>query len=271
MDYATKDFEEYFRWEPTGEPNKYVLVCKKNCWLNFSCLIRYDWRELKDKIPNWEYKILRTREKINKYDKEPENPLCDICIYIDTEYSQINKFNYLIYPEPEGVLMIVHTGICSLIKEKACSNSYSIGVYDITICTKYYPCKPGQPVLIYDCGEEIRYCVDFFNKKDTEAEKKKIRDKMLEKQRKKLLEKEVLDELIKEGLMFPDAEKRPHIPREVVDAVWRRDKGRCVYCGSNKELQLDHIIPFSKGGATTFENLQLLCRTCNNKKSNNIG
>ncbi|WP_083854474.1 HNH endonuclease [Teichococcus cervicalis] len=35
-------------------------------------------------------------------------------------------------------------------------------------------------------------------------------------------------------------------------------------------LQGDHVIPFSKGGHTTWENYQLLCKPCNVKKSNSI-
>ena len=74
-----------------------------------------------------------------------------------------------------------------------------------------------------------------------------------------------------EGEIFPEANKRPPILKEVVDVVWRRNGGKCVYCGSTENLQLDHIIPFSKGGATTVENLQLLCQKCNLQKSNKIG
>lgn len=90
-------------------------------------------------------------------------------------------------------------------------------------------------------------------------------------QRKRELEKIVTQELIDSGELFGEQPKRPPIPREVVDAVYKRDGGRCVYCGSTENLQLDHIIPFSKGGATTIENLQLLCQKCNLGKSNHIG
>ena len=34
---------------------------------------------------------------------------------------------------------------------------------------------------------------------------------------------------------------------------------------------IDHIIPFSKGGNSTWRNLQILCESCNLKKSNKIG
>ena len=99
----------------------------------------------------------------------------------------------------------------------------------------------------------------------------KIKEKLLAKKRKQDLEKAALQELMDEGEIFPEANKRPPIPKEVVDVVWRRDGGKCVYCGSTENLQLDHIIPFSKGGATTVENLQLLCQKCNLQKSNKIG
>jgi len=52
--------------------------------------------------------------------------------------------------------------------------------------------------------------------------------------------------------------------------VWRRDGGKCVECGSNQNLEYDHIIPFSKGGSNTDRNIQLLCESCNRKKSHKI-
>lgn len=104
-----------------------------------------------------------------------------------------------------------------------------------------------------------------------EAEKKEIATRLKEKHRRRQLEKIVEQELIDSGELFGEQPKRPPIPRAVVDAVYKRDGGRCVYCGSTENLQLDHIIPFSKGGATTVENLQLLCQKCNLEKSNKIG
>lgn len=55
--------------------------------------------------------------------------------------------------------------------------------------------------------------------------------------------------------------------------VFQRDNYRCVECGaSNKEtiLNLDHILPVSKGGETIIQNLQTLCRECNLGKSDAI-
>lgn len=104
-----------------------------------------------------------------------------------------------------------------------------------------------------------------------EREKAEIAAQLKERQRRRDLEKQVRLELIDSGELFGDQTKRPPIPRDVVDAVYRRDGARCVYCGSTENLQLDHIIPFSKGGATSLENLQLLCQKCNLEKSNKIG
>ncbi len=57
-----------------------------------------------------------------------------------------------------------------------------------------------------------------------------------------------------------------HIPAAVRDAVFARDKGRCTYtgpdgkrCGSTHNFQIDHIVPFARGGTASVKNLRLLC------------
>jgi hypothetical protein len=63
---------------------------------------------------------------------------------------------------------------------------------------------------------------------------------------------------------------RASIPSAIRTEVWRRDQGGCVTCGSKENLQFDHIIPVALGGATSAQNLQLLCRQCNLAKSAGI-
>lgn len=105
-------------------------------------------------------------------------------------------------------------------------------------------------------------------------ERNEIKQAVLKKERKKMIERETLDELIGEGKVFNIYTKkegnRAIIPMDIASAVWNRDGGRCSMCGSRENLEFDHIIPVSKGGATTFRNLQLLCKRCNLIKSNNI-
>jgi 5-methylcytosine-specific restriction endonuclease McrA len=48
--------------------------------------------------------------------------------------------------------------------------------------------------------------------------------------------------------------------------VMVRDRQLCVYCKTNKELTIDHVIPVSRGGKSTFENCVTACKPCNNKK-----
>ncbi|MBK6688349.1 MAG: HNH endonuclease [Deltaproteobacteria bacterium] len=73
----------------------------------------------------------------------------------------------------------------------------------------------------------------------------------------------------KAPLPFEQTVREP-IPEAVRTEVWRRDAGRCVTCGSNQNLEFDHIIPVSKGGATSARNLQLLCKPCNLTKAAHI-
>lgn len=63
---------------------------------------------------------------------------------------------------------------------------------------------------------------------------------------------------------------RMAIPLEVRRTVFERDGGHCVECGSNFDLQYDHVVPVALGGATTVANLQLLCSGCNQRKGATI-
>jgi 5-methylcytosine-specific restriction endonuclease McrA len=59
---------------------------------------------------------------------------------------------------------------------------------------------------------------------------------------------------------------RQPIPDQVKLYVWQRDGGACVRCGSNRDLEYDHVIPLALGGSNTARNLQLLCADCNGLK-----
>ena len=65
-------------------------------------------------------------------------------------------------------------------------------------------------------------------------------------------------------------ERKRRVSSSVKREVWRRDKGRCVNCGSRENLEYDHIIPFSKGGSNTARNIELLCEQCNRSKGAKI-
>jgi 5-methylcytosine-specific restriction endonuclease McrA len=50
--------------------------------------------------------------------------------------------------------------------------------------------------------------------------------------------------------------------------IFKRDNSKCQYCGTKFHLTIDHIIPKSRGGEDTWENLVTACIKCNNSKGN---
>lgn len=66
--------------------------------------------------------------------------------------------------------------------------------------------------------------------------------------------------------------ERGKVSNKMRFSIYERDGYRCRICGrSNRfsDLEIDHIKPISKGGKSTYDNLQTLCRRCNKEKGDN--
>ena len=61
-------------------------------------------------------------------------------------------------------------------------------------------------------------------------------------------------------------QNKARIPLNLRRRIIERDGYYCVYCDEDlrdAEIHMDHVIPESKGGPTTYDNLQVTCRKCN--------
>ncbi|HEY7891941.1 MAG TPA: HNH endonuclease [Solirubrobacteraceae bacterium] len=67
-----------------------------------------------------------------------------------------------------------------------------------------------------------------------------------------------------------------HVPRDAHRrkitrrAVFARDEWTCQYCGSRSNLTVDHVIPRSKGGSSSWENIVASCAPCNRRKGDRL-
>ena len=64
--------------------------------------------------------------------------------------------------------------------------------------------------------------------------------------------------------------ERAKVSKKIRLSILNRDHYRCKYCGSTQNLEIDHIIPISKGGKSEYNNLQTLCHRCNVNKGTDI-
>lgn len=73
-------------------------------------------------------------------------------------------------------------------------------------------------------------------------------------------------------ITWPNPPKQGHRRREITAGLRRkvheRDFYACRYCGARQNLVVDHLVPVSRGGKNTLDNLVTACRTCNLRKLN---
>jgi 5-methylcytosine-specific restriction endonuclease McrA len=69
-----------------------------------------------------------------------------------------------------------------------------------------------------------------------------------------------------EYIKLPFSKLRQNRPTR--NLVMKRDGYRCSYCSKLENLTIDHIIPTSRGGQNTWDNLTTSCLSCNSKKGN---
>jgi 5-methylcytosine-specific restriction endonuclease McrA len=71
-------------------------------------------------------------------------------------------------------------------------------------------------------------------------------------------------------LIGSNPERHWKVPPVSRREVLRRDNHACQYCGSGKHLTLDHVIPRSKGGQHTWNNVVAACSSCNSRKGDRL-
>lgn len=142
---------------------------------------------------------------------------------------------------------------------------------------KPFDCFHKQKGRRFDLRSQCKICHNVKSRacEKTERGKEVTQRKYLKKIKTEKFKKWNLERSLRIYWSDPDYYKLKESARRagttvgVLNLITEKDKV-CKLCGSNKELQFDHIHPRSKGGKGTLENLQLLCQSCNLFKSNRL-
>lgn len=181
----------------------------------------------------------------------------------DPNYKEIEK-----YQGPCVVCGTYEPGYYKYFQKKMCSKCYRHHIY-----RKDKP-KP-EPKHCIDCGDNLkqwaksnrcRSCRNKFYRKNNPdfyaKEKARIRRYNKTKKGREVSRNRVRNRRAKLAQV-----KNTLTAREWQEVLKQYDC-KCVYCGSSKNIEMDHIIPISKNGPHTKNNVIPACRRCNSKKSN---
>ena len=234
-------------------------------------------KKLVEKEKQYTIKILENLKSIER-DK----------LYADLKYPSLHKYiiKELGYSEAEATIRV--NAVRLMLKSKLADHKIKTGNISLTNASeankaiKNIKNKSIVSNIIHKAqGSSIR---DFKNFIQTEIkrERKEVLildehtleqiDKIKEKRGEDFTSYEVIKSLIEKELKAPAATQRvrkitrPHsksIPRSV---KFKAYTGSCANCGITYNLEYDHIIKKSHGGTNHASNIQILCRSCNQRK-----
>ena len=218
--------------------------------------------------------------------------LCEIekkKLYCDLGYPSLYKYlvKELKYSEGESNIRINAVRLMlksSVVEERLASGKLSLTNAAIANQTlqKNKTLNPEEVIDIVS-DKSSRKAIDDLNStfelKTERVERVKLDEKILTKMD-KLKEKygvestyELIDILLEEKLKAPKAAQRKtnapaknsrYIPIKVKAQVYT---GSCNNCGTRRNLEYDHIKNYSQGGDNSANNIQILCRACNQRKA----
>ena len=118
--------------------------------------------------------------------------------------------------------------------------------------------KTGYSLALYDFDKLIEIIKIRFEKYSFEVETMSMEDVVYE---------------LKYLTAFLEDYKKPvrgYIPKKLRHQLLIEANYKCKMCQTDKDLEIDHIIPVSRGGTDDFNNLQVLCKKCNLEKFTSI-
>lgn len=118
------------------------------------------------------------------------------------------------------------------------------------------------------------FCIDLDKIREYQKSQSRLRKSMLFNQDWLSEKRTIISELIEKYRSFHEyklnnkrLEASKHISKKIVrDEVFKKYGRKCLCCGTDKNLTIDHVIPVFKGGKNNISNYQPLCKSCNSSK-----
>lgn len=224
---------EKYHFFNSGNYNESYIYDNYNYYDSISCedYLIYQLREN-------QYKILDVIKKINK-NKENYDVYCN-------EINSINCFGTF-----KSSTKQLNNNLLCLLEKKMFNEKILKPITTFRITVKLYCSKING--YIYDSKSQV------FNSEQIASLIKRLNNK----NREFYNDSDIWNALCRV--------ERGKVSNKMRFSIYERDGYKCKMCGRSgfyKDLEIDHIKPISKGGKSTYNNLQTLCKRCNKEKSN---